>query len=141
MSLSDPTLTDELLIALFNKLPARSIVLLEDIDSAGINGLDLQKNDNTKASVSLSGLLNTIDVHYCALRHLHLLSSCHAPCFAALSYSILYTDRNTKPQASLYVSSFAQNSGVYDSKREHAHRDRFDPSSRVAISQGGVCAL
>ena len=30
---------------------------------------------------------------------------------------------------------------MYHSKRGRVHKDRFDPSRRVAISQGGVCAL
>ena len=57
-------------------------------------------------------------------------------------YHIRYrtlTDRNIKRQASLSVSSFAQISGVYDSKRRRVHKHRFDPSRRIAISQGGVC--
>jgi chaperone BCS1 len=37
IGLRDPSLTEEDLLALFNSLPRRCIVLLEDIDTAGLN--------------------------------------------------------------------------------------------------------
>ena len=37
LTLSDFDLTDSDLISLFNQLPSRSLVLLEDIDTAGMN--------------------------------------------------------------------------------------------------------
>ncbi len=40
LALSESTLTEEDLILLFNNLPQRSIILLEDIDSAGLTGQD-----------------------------------------------------------------------------------------------------
>jgi mitochondrial chaperone BCS1 len=45
MSLSEKTLSEEDLILLFNSLPKRCIVLLEDIDSAGVVG---KKTDTSK---------------------------------------------------------------------------------------------
>jgi chaperone BCS1 len=66
------TLTDEALAVLFDRLPPKCIVLLEDIDSAGIDREDLEPADSSKpegeekmkkrkSSVTLSVLLNTID--------------------------------------------------------------------------------
>ena len=51
MSLSEKTLSEEDLILLFNSLPKRCIVLLEDIDSAGIvrKNADSQKDEEEKS--------------------------------------------------------------------------------------------
>lgn len=50
MSLSEKTLSEEDLILLFNSLPKRCIVLLEDIDSAGVvrKKADLEKEEEEK---------------------------------------------------------------------------------------------
>ena len=89
ISLVDPNLTEEELGMLFTTLPRRCIVLLEDIDSAGLSkrqeaDVNAKANDNSEASkigaeitkafesvqkkadkekqgISLSGLLNAID--------------------------------------------------------------------------------
>lgn len=88
VSLLEPTLTEEELGMLFTNLPARCIVLLEDIDTAGLlrndpaadeenakNGgeekdfnvksltkaLKKANDEDTKKGISLSGLLNVID--------------------------------------------------------------------------------
>jgi chaperone BCS1 len=70
VSLASKNLDDDGLTHLFNELPPRCIVLLEDIDSAGIdreiqnpgNSLDSEKEKQRKKfTISLSGLLNTID--------------------------------------------------------------------------------
>jgi chaperone BCS1 len=87
ISLLEPTLTEEDLGLLFNNLPSRCVVLLEDIDSAGLirsneskaDAADTEpiktdvateiakafetnaKNKNKTQGISLSGLLNTID--------------------------------------------------------------------------------
>jgi len=77
MSLQDPTLTEEDLATLFDKLPEQCLVLLEDIDSAGlvarqkptppVNG-DIEsslkaspRRQPGEGNISLSGLLNVID--------------------------------------------------------------------------------
>lgn len=68
VSLRDPTLTEDVLGALFMALPARCIVLLEDIDAAGLMR-DEPKSDRTRkvnkpegeSRISLAGLLNIID--------------------------------------------------------------------------------
>ena len=84
----DPTLTEEDLGMMFSSLPRRCVVLLEDIDAAGLNkrqetqeqeqskeedpaskmGAEItkafkavQKNDKDKQGITLSGLLNSID--------------------------------------------------------------------------------
>ncbi|KAK4097787.1 hypothetical protein N658DRAFT_433352 [Parathielavia hyrcaniae] len=49
ISLLDPTLTEEDLLALFTSLPRRCVVLLEDIDTAG-----LRRNDDPESSSSSS---------------------------------------------------------------------------------------
>jgi chaperone BCS1 len=49
ISLLDPTLTEEDLLALFTSLPRRCVVLLEDIDTAG-----LKRNDDPESSSSSS---------------------------------------------------------------------------------------
>ena len=91
ISLLEPTLTEEDLSALFNSLPRRCVVLLEDIDTAGLSrgpdggpdavdgkadggarndwkvsdlARELRKQGNDasdKKGISLSGLLNAID--------------------------------------------------------------------------------
>lgn len=85
LSLNETGMTDTILCDLFSRLPLRCIILLEDIDSAGLhreghgaaslitaNALspsetDFAEEENTqptsqdKSSVSLSGLLNAID--------------------------------------------------------------------------------
>ena len=84
MSLAEPSITEEDLIELFDELPDRCLVLLEDIDSAGLSATrdvahphlkqlaqqqqesnhdatnDLKIN-NMGGHISLSGLLNVID--------------------------------------------------------------------------------
>ena len=88
ISLVDPFLTEEDLGMMFTSLPRRCVVLLEDIDAAGLNkrqeveeiektnGNDdvskigaeitkafksVQKSDKDKQGITLSGLLNSID--------------------------------------------------------------------------------
>jgi mitochondrial chaperone BCS1 len=69
ISLTSKNLDDDVLANLFNRLPPKCIVLLEDIDSAGIdrevpNSKDLDKDANKekdRRGITLSGLLNTID--------------------------------------------------------------------------------
>lgn len=89
VSLLEPTLTEEDLGTLFTHLPARSIVLLEDIDTAGLLRVEKkdedpsttddnselsvktlakafkkaneQSEEDRKKGISLSGLLNVID--------------------------------------------------------------------------------
>ncbi len=88
ISLVDPTLTEEDLGMMFTGLPRRCVVLLEDIDAAGLNkrqddeetevskeedtaskmGAEITKafkavrsNDKEKQGITLSGLLNAID--------------------------------------------------------------------------------
>lgn len=89
ISLLDPSLTEEELMSLFNTLPRRCVVLLEDIDTAGLarpddapdkeqksagrrskedwNVSDLARelkrsgDSGDKKGISLSGLLNAID--------------------------------------------------------------------------------
>jgi chaperone BCS1 len=70
LSLLDPTMTESHFTRLFSEVPTRCVVLLEDVDAAGLNRSDsglcqdyvsgpVSKAPNT--SVSLSGLLNAID--------------------------------------------------------------------------------
>jgi chaperone BCS1 len=81
LSLLDPTVTESQFIRLFSEVPTRCVVLLEDIDAAGLNrgnmmpGQDLTKSRSAAVQysleattapasatvVSLSGLLNAID--------------------------------------------------------------------------------
>jgi chaperone BCS1 len=69
VSLASKNLDDAGLVTLFNALPTKCIVLLEDIDSAGINREIQNEKEPTnresqkkeKHPISLSGLLNTID--------------------------------------------------------------------------------
>lgn len=88
ISLVDPTLTEEDLAMMFTSLPRRCVVLLEDIDAAGLNkrqesdegeqskdedpaskmGAEItrafkavQKGDKDKQGITLSGLLNAVD--------------------------------------------------------------------------------
>ena len=88
LSLLDPELSESQLICLVNDLPYRSLVLLEDIDSAGLSRSENDSKENAndsddsdcddddtakskkskkkkgkakKCSISLSGLLNAID--------------------------------------------------------------------------------
>jgi chaperone BCS1 len=79
LSILDPFLTEEILVRLFSSVPSRCIVLLEDIDAAGLKRADEIKFKKLKGeevpeepqtsgvrkksslSISLSGLLNAID--------------------------------------------------------------------------------
>lgn len=79
LSLTSKSMTDEGLATLFYKLPKECIVLLEDVDAAGITtkrvsmtrprhtdfsssqSVDRTPNDKVGGSISLSGLLNVID--------------------------------------------------------------------------------
>src|SRR5450432_271924 len=74
ISLSDPTLTDEDLSTLFNKLPRHCILLIKDIDAAGLTRADDKKKaeaapndaDNKvrqrkQNGITLSSLLNAIN--------------------------------------------------------------------------------
>ncbi|KAJ5662117.1 uncharacterized protein N7477_009733 [Penicillium maclennaniae] len=72
LSLLDPTMTESQFIRLFSEVPTRCVVLLEDVDVAGLNRGELSPcEDNTQplssktpssnTTVSLSGLLNAID--------------------------------------------------------------------------------
>lgn len=82
LSLNDKDLTESELCSLFDSLPDRCIVLLEDIDSAGLkreeelavaevkeeekkpgaeSSSKSAKSENSSGSISLSALLNVID--------------------------------------------------------------------------------
>ncbi|VUC25812.1 unnamed protein product [Clonostachys rosea] len=68
ISLSSPVATEENVSTLFGQLPRRCIVLLEDIDSAGVThnrvAQDGQSSDSSSTGserLSLSGLLNVLD--------------------------------------------------------------------------------
>ena len=64
ISLADPSLTEDQLGFLFSELPGRCVVLLEDIDTAGLEKREKMVDatgDKTKTGVTLSGLLNVID--------------------------------------------------------------------------------
>ena len=63
ISLADPNMTEDALAYLFSDLPKRCVVLLEDIDSAGLDKRDTSDitSKSKKQGVTLSGLLNVID--------------------------------------------------------------------------------
>lgn len=73
VSLSDSNMTEDLLNSLFTDLPARCIVLLEDIDTAGIRdeavaaagahepAQSQARESRAQKPISFSGLLNVID--------------------------------------------------------------------------------
>ncbi|EME87708.1 uncharacterized protein MYCFIDRAFT_125208 [Pseudocercospora fijiensis CIRAD86] len=67
LSFTNPKLTDSLLDSLFEDLPPRSIIVMEDVDSAGIRRevmTDTSKSEDKKegqGQLTLSGLLNAID--------------------------------------------------------------------------------
>lgn len=68
LSLLDPSMTESHFSRLFSEVPTRCVVLLEDVDAAGLNRGDtepgedfIQRSTKTNTSVSLSGLLNAID--------------------------------------------------------------------------------
>lgn len=64
LSILDRNMYDSNLLNLFNSLPPRALVLLEDIDSAGLNRELIRDNDRDRepaTQVTLSGLLNAID--------------------------------------------------------------------------------
>jgi mitochondrial chaperone BCS1 len=62
VSVNDPDLTEGGFLSLLSHLSRRSILLLEDIDSAGLRRESHRSSDGRKESgISLSGLLNAID--------------------------------------------------------------------------------
>ncbi|GLA67401.1 hypothetical protein AtubIFM54640_010719 [Aspergillus tubingensis] len=57
-------ISDSTLMKLFAELPPRSIVLLEDVDTAGVGrrgSVDTDQDGNSQSAVTLSGLLNVLD--------------------------------------------------------------------------------
>lgn len=57
-------ISDSKLMKLFAELPPRCIVLLEDVDTAGMgrrNSVDADQETESKSAVTLSGLLNVLD--------------------------------------------------------------------------------
>lgn len=66
--ISIPGITDQILKDLFSRLPEKCMVLLEDIDAVSVSRLDSESDNSNnkgshdrKSSVTLSGLLNTLD--------------------------------------------------------------------------------
>ena len=53
--------TDSSLMQLFAKIPKNSIILLEDVDAAGINRQNTDSEPKTVIPVTVSGLLNALD--------------------------------------------------------------------------------
>jgi chaperone BCS1 len=57
-------ISDTTLMRLFAELPPRCIVLLEDVDTAGVgrrDSVDADQENESKSAVTLSGLLNVLD--------------------------------------------------------------------------------
>ena len=83
VNLTTPGLSDKGLETLFDALPARCIVLLEDIDSAGIQRENIREASkpsaeakvSEKACVTLSGLLNVLDGPCSTERRLVIMTS------------------------------------------------------------------
>lgn len=61
LNLAEQTLTDDRLNHLMNNIPARSIVLLEDVDSAFLSDRKQNLDQGYTAGVTFSGLLNALD--------------------------------------------------------------------------------
>ena len=61
LSLTDLSMNDRLLLSLLNEVPEGSVLLLEDIDSAGIKRENGTSTYNRRSNVTLSGLLNALD--------------------------------------------------------------------------------
>jgi chaperone BCS1 len=79
VSLAEPSITEEDLVSLFDELPEQCLVLLEDVDSAGLVVRDIQPHSTSAlqrppggnpyemtsrphgTGITLSGLLNVID--------------------------------------------------------------------------------
>ncbi|KAK5114789.1 hypothetical protein LTR85_010102 [Meristemomyces frigidus] len=81
LSLSATTISDVVLDSLFEQLPSKCIVLLEDIDSAGIGreSMKSDKNEMRKAtdSVTLSGLLNALDGEWAVEGRIIIMTTNH----------------------------------------------------------------
>lgn len=60
LNLAEGNLTDDRLLYLMNKVPERSILLLEDIDAAALSRTGEETNSN-QLKITFSGLLNAID--------------------------------------------------------------------------------
>ncbi|KAJ5993342.1 P-loop containing nucleoside triphosphate hydrolase protein [Penicillium sp. IBT 35674x] len=57
-------ISDSTLMRLFSELPPHCVVLLEDVDTAGVgrrDSVDADQENESKSAVTLSGLLNVID--------------------------------------------------------------------------------
>lgn len=61
LHLSERGMTDDRLNVLLNKVPPRTLVLLEDADAAFVNRRQVDSDGYTGASVTFSGLLNALD--------------------------------------------------------------------------------
>lgn len=86
ISLASENANDKNLEKLFSHLPKRCIVLLEDIDSAGVerenmsvalHGMSRQRNDHYWPSLTIGGLLNVIDGAGAAEGRLIIMTSNH----------------------------------------------------------------
>ncbi|EMC94486.1 hypothetical protein BAUCODRAFT_56533, partial [Baudoinia panamericana UAMH 10762] len=83
LSLSDSQMTDRRLEELFEQLPPKCVVLMEDIDSAGIKREDMRiegksekrRRNFAPAGVTLSGLLNVLDGIHAAEGRIVLMTS------------------------------------------------------------------
>lgn len=82
MSLSAAWMDDTTLERLFEVLPPRSIVLMEDIDSAGVKrenmtSLSDGKDGKSAAGVTMSALLNVLDGVYAAEGRINIMTTNH----------------------------------------------------------------
>lgn len=84
LQLSNPDMNDSNLAILFQELPRRSILLLEDIDSAGLTrevaesvNTEFKPKKKKRGGVTLSGLLNALDGASAPEGHILIMSTNH----------------------------------------------------------------
>lgn len=75
LSMNESGLNDNTLLILLNELPTRSVLLIEDIDSAGIVRESYDSYTSSRSNVTLSGLLNALDGASAPEGHILIMST------------------------------------------------------------------
>ena len=140
VNLTTPGLDDKGLETLFDALPARCIVLLEDIDSAGIQREHIRQaskkasdeaNSTDKACVTLSGLLNVLGGPSAGEERLLLMTTNKPNSLDAamvrpgrIDMKVHLGYASTEVLATMFKHIFTRNSQECDDKHSAAHNQR-----------------
>ncbi|PSN74737.1 P-loop containing nucleoside triphosphate hydrolase protein, partial [Corynespora cassiicola Philippines] len=161
MSLAAGNLDESDLIDLFATLPRRCIVLLEDIDAAGLTrtGQQPAKDDDdsncpvsvsipehyspNKKTISLSGLLNLIDGASAQEGRILIMTTNHRERFDAaltrpgrIDYEVKFTNATQEQAADIFVRMFAPPSSGKKKKKVVKKEERDAEKQRIIEGRG-----